>query len=299
MAKMYPDISHYDTVTDWKMVKENCPFIIHKATQRWEKNRPVVDEKLKSFITNCEKYKIPYWLYAYLEKGNEDKQTEFLVKTCRNLVGPYFIGYCLDAEEENKPDDILSALKILKATGEKSMLYTMYSQYSIVHKAANNRGKDVAWWEARYGLNNGKYSPLFKPHKHCDLHQYTDKGKLNYISGKLDLNRLTGTLKVDWFTTKNGEKGKNRVYYIGTYPKLPPRGYFMLYDGMKSYVSYKPDIKKVQKLVNWITGSTLEVDGEYGKKTKKAVMTMQKILGVRPDGEFGTYTLNAAKEFYK
>ncbi len=90
----YIDLSHYHTVNNWDKVKENCPFVISKATE----GQIFIDSSLDSFINNCEKKKISYWLYTFLRAGNEVAQAEFLVKTCKNKIGDYFIGYILDLE---------------------------------------------------------------------------------------------------------------------------------------------------------------------------------------------------------
>ena len=105
--KYYPDISHYEPVRNWNEVKEKCPFLISKATE----GTNYVDSTLKSFIKNCEDRKIPYWLYAYLDKGSELAQAKFLVRTCKKLVGKYFVGYVLDVEAGNEAGNVRDALK--------------------------------------------------------------------------------------------------------------------------------------------------------------------------------------------
>lgn len=64
---LYPDISHYHPVENWNQVKAECPFVISKATQ----GTGYIDETLDSFIKGCEANQISYWLYAYLNKGND------------------------------------------------------------------------------------------------------------------------------------------------------------------------------------------------------------------------------------
>ena len=94
MSKLYPDISHHHPVKDWNKIENNCPFIITKATQ----GTTFVDSALKKIISECEKRKIPYWLYTYLDKGDELAQAKFMVNTCKKLIGKYFVGYILDVE---------------------------------------------------------------------------------------------------------------------------------------------------------------------------------------------------------
>ena len=79
----YPDISHHHPVEDWTSVKKNVAFLISKATQ----GTTYTDSTLDSFIKNCESKKIPYWLYAFLEKGDGKAQAKYLVDKCKTKVG--------------------------------------------------------------------------------------------------------------------------------------------------------------------------------------------------------------------
>ncbi|MDO5547740.1 MAG: GH25 family lysozyme [Eubacteriales bacterium] len=196
MAKIYPDISHYAPVTNWAAVQQSCPFLISKATE----GTSFVDSTLNSFIAGCENKKIPYWLYAYLRKGNELAQAKFLVNTCKGKIGSYFRGYILDVEAGNTAANVKTAINWLAGQSAKTMLYTMYAEYTNYKSVLSGRPSTCAWWEARYGRNDGSYSSQYPPHSGVDLHQYTDQGKVNGIRGDVDLNRLTGAKPESWFT---------------------------------------------------------------------------------------------------
>lgn len=195
-----PDISHHHPVKNWSSVASSCSFLISKATQRTN----YTDPTLSSFIKNCEKHKIPYWLYTYLEKGNEKKQAEYMVKVCKDKVGSYFVGYILDVEAGNSASNVKSALDYLNGLGGKTMIYTMYAQYSKYKSVISGRGSNCAWWEARYGKNNGKYNSSYPCHSGADLHQYTSNGRVSGLSGSIDLNRICGSKSLSWFTSKSG-----------------------------------------------------------------------------------------------
>lgn len=191
----YPDISHWKPVSNWEQVKQNCPFIISKATQ----GTNFIDSYLDTFISNCEKYGIPYWLYTFLNKGNELAQAKYMVSVCSKKVGKHFVGYILDVEQNNPASGVQSALNYLNGLGKKAMVYTMYAQYNTYKSVIANRGK-AAWWEARYGANNGTYSSKYPCHAGVDLHQFTSKGTCPGIGSGVDLNRIAGSKKVAWFT---------------------------------------------------------------------------------------------------
>ena len=289
MENLIPDISHHNGKINWLKLAATTPFVIFKGTQRNDFVSPTLD----LYIQKAEETKVPYWIYAYLEKGNEKTQAEFLVKTCKSLIGSYFIGYVIDAEEGNTYSDILKALEVVKAAAGKAMFYGEYKIWKKLAKAGKTA--DVIFWEARYGLNSGVYNSLFPPHKTCALHQYTDKGLTTFIQGEVDLNRLTGIVPLEWFTTpKNPDAKIFKITYTGDIPVFPKRKYYKLNDGIRTYTDYIPEIKKVQKILNWLLDGTLVIDGKYGKKTRAAVELAQAFLGVKIDGYFGQETLTAA-----
>lgn len=213
-----PDISHYNKVKDWGKVKLNCDFLISKATQ----GVSYVDPTLDTFIANCEKLKIPYFLYAYLDKGDETLQAQHLYKTCKNKVGQYFQGYVLDVEEQNKASNVKTALAYISKMSKKCMLYTMYAQYSLYKEVIAERPANCAWWEARYGKNDGYYSADYKCHSGADLHQYTSKGTCPGLSSPVDLSMIVSTKKgLSWFQASHNEsddKAKQGTE-IAYYPK--------------------------------------------------------------------------------
>lgn len=227
----YPDISHWKPVSDWEAVAKNCPFMISKATE----GTHFVDSYLQTFVRKCEQYHIPYWLYTFLNAGNERAQAEYMVKICNPIIGPFFRGYVLDVESNNPAKGVQEALDYIKTQSEKTILYTMYAQYAKYLPVIMSRGERCAWWEARYGANTGSCS--MPCHVGADLHQYTSKGVCPGIGANTDLNRLTGTKEEAWFTGKAKpepepvieedemqglikEPGKSAIYYYNIEAKV-------------------------------------------------------------------------------
>lgn len=300
---VYPDISHHHPVADWDALAKSAKFIISKATQR----KNYTDQTLDSFIKECEARKIPYWLYAYLEKGDELAQAKYLVKVCKPKVGKYFIGYVLDVEAGNLAVDVKIALEWLKRQTAKVMLYTGYSDYRVYKDLIVNRSANCGWWEARYGKNDGTYNDAYPCHDGADLHQYTSNGDCPGVKGKVDLNRLTGTLPLEWFTTQEAKAPKTKkAGYNGTWPVLDNgrkdssgHGYYKLGDGISTLKNYPTQIKRVQQLLNWITDSNIAVDGQYGTQTRKACDAAQRKLGLTVSGIFDYNLLQRAKSLKK
>lgn len=107
----------------------------------------------------------------------------------------------------------------------------------------------------------------------------------------------------DKSTAESGKAPQTKPHeargYSSKFPNLPKRGYFKKGDGYLQLIGLDTEVKRLQKLVNWITGGSLAVDGAYGDKTIKAVKKAQGILGVKVDGLFGKDTLKKAKGYKK
>lgn len=318
-----PDVSHHDPISSWDAIQQTCSFLITKATE----GTKYVDPTLFSFIHACETRHIPYWVYTFLKYDNELEQAKFMVKTCKDKVGKYFIGYILDVERNNEIKGVQEALKWLNKQGYKTMLYTQYSQKDRYKKVIENRGENCAWWEARYGKNEKTYNPKYPAHEGVDLHQFTENGVVNGIRTLVDLNRITGNKPLDWFTIPLKqfslkdlpekeplmalkETAKNpsispierkKSHYTGIYPVLPPRRYFELGDGYNWLINWPTQLKRVQQLLNWIDDSTedLVIDGQFGIKTKDKVIVVQEQLDVPITGKFDKATLTACKKYVK
>ena len=289
------DISHHHPVKSWSDLQKDVEFLITKATEGVN----YVDPTLKAVIKECEKRKIPYWLYTFLRDGNELAQSEFLVKTCKPLVGKYFMGYILDIESHNKESNCKKALEYIKKHSKKTMLYTMYAEHDKYKSLIANRGASCAWWEARYGANNGKdTSAQYPPHKGVDLHQYTSNGKFAYLDGSIDVNKLvSGGKPLSWFKTSAATKTttKAKGTYTGTFPTLPKRGYFKVGDS-------GTNVKRLQLFLIWAGFSvgSCGADGIYGVATYSAVLKYKKAVGLKPnDGNFGKNSLAKAKTYKK
>ena len=198
MSKLIPDVSHWVYVKDWD--KLNVEFMIAKATQ----GTSCTDPKVSEFIAGCEKHGIPYWLYCYLNKGNELEQTKYMVSVCKGKIGEHFVGYALDFEKDNKEADIIECINYIKSIKEKCLVYGKCALSAI----KKTYGENVGYWYARYGLNTGSYDPAYpvktQYEQYVDLHQYTSVGTCAGLSCKGDLNRLTGKRSVEWFKTRYG-----------------------------------------------------------------------------------------------
>ena len=83
-------------------------------------------------------------------------------------------------------------------------MYSDYGKYKNTIKNLDKRSWCV--WEARYGRNTAKYNKSYPPHEIVDLHQYASGVRIPFMTGGIDVNRLTGSKSERWFCTKNNVK---------------------------------------------------------------------------------------------
>lgn len=106
--------------------------------------------------------------------------------------------------------------------------------------------------------------------------------------------------------------GKENVWYFDTYEPFVKKKSFnnaKIHYAMKGYVSiYKPilkkgskgkDVEELQKDLNQVMHAKLVVDGDFGGKTEKAVIDLQKMYGLKADGIVGTETRLKIEEIKK
>jgi len=308
MGKKIIDIYHNDKITTYDEVCEATSFIILKGSQGLH----MVDEKCKARVEAFEQRKHPYWIYVFLNNGQELTQTKRLVQLYKNIIGKYFVGYCIDIEDDNSQSGCLEALEYLLDLPCKTMFYFSWDSVNRYPKLIAKRSGQCAFWECRYGDSAGNHqgtdrSDRYPFHSFADLCQYTEYGHCKGIEGYVDLNKVTDKgKKLQWFITplNNYEsfsetQSGDTSGYTGRFPALPPRGYWMIGDGKTQYRDYRTQIKRLQRLLNWALGENLQIDGIIGRRTREAVIAFEKQHHLIEDGLFGIKCLNAARKMKK
>lgn len=190
------DISHHQTVVDWKKVKQDVDLVIIRI----QYGTTVIDRKKDEFITACKKHGIPFGLYAY---GRFTSVADAKVEA-KNFIkrgDKEALFWVLDTED----DTVLSCgtknvaaasqafINVLEDAGLKTGFYVAnhrISSYGLSAVKADFR------WIPRY---SGTSQLGKKPTHSCDLWQFTETGRVNGISGNVDLNVLNGSKNLDWF----------------------------------------------------------------------------------------------------
>ncbi|WP_187445640.1 GH25 family lysozyme [Bacillus infantis] len=204
------DISHHQLSSriNWAQAAKEVDLMIIRV----QYGSSLVDREYKKHVANCKKYGIPFAHYAYARFVSvTDAKIE--AKDFLNRIDKGAKFLVLDVEElTTSKSEIVAAsqafIDVCKAAGWKTGLYTghhFYKPYGM------DKVKADFLWIPRYGVNEGVAQT--KPSYSCDIWQYTDKGKVSWYSGHLDLNKLHGSKDLDWFlgTTEKPTKGVVQV----------------------------------------------------------------------------------------
>lgn len=150
-------------------------------------------------------------------------------------------------------------------------------------------------------------SALLKTNLFDDKGSYVSQAKTPVYNGDVLVTKtkghtvivVTGSSRAIGATTSGTTSGSSGKTYTGTFPALPPRGYYIYGDGFKTLTDYKTQIKRIQSFLDWAISAGLTADGCYGNATVAAVKTFQQEYGLTADGSFGKNTLAKAKTVKK
>ena len=184
------DVSRHQGVIDWNKVKGNADFAIIRAG--YGKSIKQKDPRFESNYAGATAAGIPvgaYW-YSYAKTPAEAKQ-EALV--CKQAIKGKRFEYPVYFDIEDKSQSGLSKQTLtaickafceeLEKAGYFVGVYanTDWFRNKLDHPALS---KAYTIWLADYRTN---YDKELK----CDMHQYTSKGTVPGISGRVDMNTCT------------------------------------------------------------------------------------------------------------
>lgn len=133
-----------------------------------------------------------------------------------------------------------------------------------------------------------------------DIGHYTKKGVLKrghiFILG--EGVKIKEASAGNWaFSTTSAKKARfdmSNKKRLTIYRVVNKKIYTPLKKGSKG-----EEVKRLQRYLNWFLGCRLKIDGDFGKLTEARVRSLQKKLGLKQDGIFGSKTLAKAKEATK
>lgn len=278
------DVSYWQQSVDFKKVKAaGIKFVIIRLGYNATLN---LDSTFEAKYKAAKAAGLDIGVYYYstaMTVAQAKKEAAFCLKHLKGkkLQYPVFIdledndtsGKCSKAALANIAKSFCTA--IVKG-GFRAGVYASY--YWLTSKIGDI--SDLNVWVAQYN-SACSYSKRNKV-----MWQYTSSGKVSGISGNVDMNycyKDYGNAAATASTKKT---------YAGAFPKLPERGYFNIGDS-------GAQVRNLQRLLNWASGTGLAVDGIIGPKTIAAVKTYQKKYGLTQDGLFGRACLSKAKKIKK
>ena len=264
------DVAKWNGVIDWKKVKEDgVQFAILKAINKQCK----VEDSFNRNYSGALSVDLPIDVYNYSYATTVSKATSDAQSVLNAIKGKKVGTVWLDVEDKIQMNlgmtliDIINAYKyIIEKAGYGFGVYTGLSFYNTLIKPYHSF-LDCKFWIARYP--SGAVVDLnFEPaesKKPNIIHalwgwQYTSTGKVNGISGNVDLDIRYNDPAKDNIAYPVLRKGSTGVY-----------------------------VEVLQKKLN-DAGHNLDVDGDFGNKTLEAVKDYQKVNGLVVDGIVGAKT---------
>ena len=211
---MIIDISHHQPPNkiDYDKLAKQVDLVIIR-TQYGSKT---IDRHYKTHHREFQKRGIPTAAYAWVRgvsiKDMEKEAEDFYNRT--KEFNPTF--WFLDVEEQSMKDmraGVKAYQKKLRELGAKKVgVYIAHHLYKQFNIDVNDFD---AVWLPHYGKNNGTVTS--RPSYPCDLHQYTDRGRLKGYDGFLDLNRIVSDKPLSYFT--DGQASQKKTTKKTTSPK--------------------------------------------------------------------------------
>lgn len=199
---MIIDLSQYNNVKDWDLVKKYVDGVIFRLGYRGygAAGNLVLDKKFHAYLSACTSLQVPYGLYFVTQAVTETEavgEANF-IKNYTDILKPT-LGIWLDSEwsahpkQQGRADNISKTLRtkchnaFIQSMSEFPAKIGIYTgDYWINSKL--NYGDLICknWWLSRYGKNNGQ--PDKSPTHMHQLWQYTSKGRVPGVVGDVDLS---------------------------------------------------------------------------------------------------------------
>lgn len=177
MAYKVIDVSHHQQTIDWDKVKADG---VVAAIIRVSDSTGTMDRQCDRNIAECERLGIPFGLYIYSRATNETKLNQE-INIILNKAAGHTIQFPLYIDLECAGCESYAATaaekfgKAVEAAGYWAGVYANYNWWTNYLTKVTRFTK----WVARYGSACGLS---------CDIWQYSSEGKVNGISGNVDMN---------------------------------------------------------------------------------------------------------------
>jgi GH25 family lysozyme M1 (1,4-beta-N-acetylmuramidase) len=193
-----------DKKNDWALIARSVEFLILRCGVTRTSTAPVgigIDADFEYAAKMCQQHGIPFGVYFYGKVSAEALGREE-ADMCWKVAVPFNpLFYVYDVEEDCLTDAVINAwVAQMRMYGAKKLGVYIGGSFYAKHKATLPAFDFV--WYPRYGKNTGAYDPQYAPPHPCDLHQFTDIGKVPGLADTTaDINRLTGAKPLEYFLT--------------------------------------------------------------------------------------------------
>lgn len=185
------DISHWNSVTNWNDVANNCDGVILKAGGSDSKTGVPYQDKMFEHYYECAKaVGLPVGAYFFskgkgIEKGTSDALAFYEIVRGKTFELPLFCDYEVGAKGTKNENTryVHSFCTVLESY--KNFVGIYGSDISTFKEQLNKDSLTRwAWWVARYGKK-----PVYAVDKNnFQLWQYTSTGKVKGINGNVDIS---------------------------------------------------------------------------------------------------------------
>ena len=194
------DVSYYNTIYDWSLVKRACDAVIIRLGYRGcTSGKIVYDEQFVTFLNACKQHSIPYSIYFFptsISEAEADEETQFIIEAIKRFDIKLSLPVFLDSEvvRRNKTgrSDNLSksrrtkyANRIFKKLKEAGVPYGIYAS-TFWYKDClydDDLDQDCERWVAQYASScsyKGEYI----------MWQYTSSADISGVKGGCDASHL-------------------------------------------------------------------------------------------------------------
>src|SRR5699024_241551 len=261
------DFSHHQGNVDWSKASKELDLAIIRV----QYGSTTIDREYKKYVAECKKYNVPFGHYAYcLFVSKKDAIVEAEDFHKRADKDALFLVADVEQQTTKTAKEMAPAtqafIDTLKAKGWKVGLYSGHHTYEPL---GMSKVKADFVWIPRYGTT--------KPAFDCDLWQYTETGKMAGVPGNIDLNRLTGSKPLSYFTggkvakpvSKPTNKPKPNTSKTQTYKIKSGDTLSGIAKKFGTTVSNLQKLSNIKNASKIYAGQTIKVTGTAKKSTSK------------------------------
>lgn len=222
----------------------------------------------------------------------------------KDAVGVWTISYGVtNADKSVTGTTIKKGMKISQATADKWLIDCLNQIYA----------PKVMKYDSIYHWNQNQFDALMSfCYNIGSIDQLTangTRGRETIAKKMLEYNKAGGKVLEGLTRRRKAERDlfvtPIKQGYSGKYPSMPLRGYYKRNDGITGHFSYQKNIKRIQKICNWIFKKDiskgekvrLAEDGMYGKKTEDRVKDLQKKFNLPVNGCYGKLCQKKVKAY--